>query len=156
MPVTPDRPRMLVPFDGSTESERVLRAACVGSLADDAPLVVLCVVPIPAGRAADELPLNAADQVLLALVRAQDICREAGVTAIFDQTYARNLAAEIIRVADSMRASVIALPLDYHGSGDTELMSQTVQTVLARAHCTVMLNPSGQALSVGAGLNEED
>lgn len=153
--MTHDRPRMLVPFDGSPEAERTLRAACAASRSDDAPLVILCVVPIPAGRAADELPINAADQVLLALVRAQDICRQEGVTATFEQTYARNLAREIIRVADMMHASVIVLPLDYQDFSGTELMSHTVQDVLARAHCTVMLNPAGQPLPVTAAGEEE-
>jgi nucleotide-binding universal stress UspA family protein len=133
---------MLVPFDGSAEAERTLHAACVASRTEEAPLVVLCVVPIPAGHTADELPLNAAAEVLKALVRAQDICRAEGVVATFQQTYALNLAREIVRVADSMQASVIALPLDYQGAeGSTELMSSTVQNVLARAHCTVMIDP---------------
>ena len=149
-----NRPRMLVPFDGSVDAERTLCAACVASRADNAPLVVLCVVPIPAGRSADELPINAAEQVLLALVRAQDICRLEGVSATFEQTYARDLASEIIRAADQMNASVIVLPLDYHGAGGTELMSPTVQDVLARAHCTVMLNPAGEALPAGASRDE--
>jgi nucleotide-binding universal stress UspA family protein len=144
---------MLAPFDGSPEAERTLRAACIAARSDDAPLVVLCVVPIPAGHAADELPFNAADEILRAIVRAQDICRAEGVVATFEQTYARNLAREIIRVADSIQASVIALPLDYQGGGNTELMSPTVQDVLARAHCTVMIDPV-ERLPGSQGRNE--
>jgi nucleotide-binding universal stress UspA family protein len=138
-----DRPRMLVPFDGSAAAERVLRAACQGAKADQAPLVVLCVVPIPAGRAADEVPLDASAGVMAALIRAMDICRDEGVTATFEETYATNLADEILRVADSMQACVIALPLDGQTPGETALMSVTVQRVLAGAHCTVMLGARG-------------
>jgi nucleotide-binding universal stress UspA family protein len=138
---TLNRPRMLVPFDGSEAAERVLRVACRASLAEHAPLVVLCVVPIPAGRAADETSPDLQTRVMGALVRAQRICREEGVTAMFEETYALDLADEIVRVADRMQAAVIALPLEGDHQGETHLMSPTVQQVLARAHCTVLLDP---------------
>jgi nucleotide-binding universal stress UspA family protein len=135
---------MLVPFDGSAAAERVLRAACQAARREQTPLVVLGVVPIPAGRAADELPLSAADEVTRALLQAEQICRQEGVVAVFQETYATDLADEIIRVADRLHASVIALPLDYPDHGPTELMSPTVQRVLAQAHCTVMLSADAE------------
>ena len=134
-----DRARMLVPFDGSPAAERVLRAACRGAQADQVPLVVLCVVPIPANRSADKVPLDATRTVMAALIRAMDVCREEGITATFEETYATNLADEILRVADALGACVIALPLNGHTPGETALMSATVQRMLAGAHCTVML-----------------
>lgn len=137
MPTPSDRPRMLVPFDGSAAAERVLRAACQASKEDDAPLVVLCVVPVPAGLAPDETPPDVEERVMRALVRATDVCHEEGVIAVFHQTYATDLADEILRKADQMQATVIAMPL--HGEAETELMSPVVQQVLAGAHCTVML-----------------
>lgn len=143
MPTRAERPWMLVPFDGTPAAERVLRAACQGAKADRTPLVVLCVVPIPADRAADEVPMDATAAVMMALVRAMDVCREEGITATFEETFARNLADEILRVADAMQACVIALPLDGPTPGETALMSATVQRVLAGAHCTVMLTADG-------------
>jgi CheY-like chemotaxis protein len=140
-----ERPRrvakLLVPFDGSEAAERVLRTACHASLEERVPLVVLCVVPIPAGRAAEETPSNLRMAVMQALVQAGEICHEEGAVATFRETYATNLANEIVRVADRMQAAVIALPLE-HAAGVTELMSQTVWRVLAQAHCTVLLQPT--------------
>ena len=81
--------------------------------------------------------------VMTALIRAMDVCREEGVTATFEETLATNLADEILRVADSMQACVIALPLAGPAAGETALMSATVQRVLAGAHCTVMLTADG-------------
>jgi nucleotide-binding universal stress UspA family protein len=155
MTLMPDRPKMLVPFDGTLAAERVLRAACQGAGAEHAPLVVLCVVPIPAGRAADETPPDAEAGVVRALLTAQEICREEGIVAVFRETYASNLAIEILRVADEMQASVIAMPLDHHAPGETELMSSTVQRVLAGAHCTVMLGTENTP-STSASVNGHD
>lgn len=147
MRTMPERPHMLVPFDGSPAAERLLRAACQASLRDYAPLVVLCMVPIPAGRAADETPPNAAVGVMRAMVRAQDICRREGIIAFFRETFATDLAAEILRVAEEMHATVIAMSLDeWAGEGTaTHLMSPTVQRVLAGAQCTVLIKADSGA-----------
>jgi nucleotide-binding universal stress UspA family protein len=142
MPTRPERPRLLVPFDGTAAAERVLRAACQGAKDDDAPLVVLCVVPVPVGHAAEETPPDVQTSVMRALVQAMDVCREEGVIAPFHETYAMDLADEILRVADQMQARVIAMPLEDGAPGETQLMSPTVQRVLAGAHCTVMLEPT--------------
>jgi nucleotide-binding universal stress UspA family protein len=131
-----------VPFDGSAAAERVLRTACQAALAEGAPLLVLCVVLIPSGRAADETPIDARASVMHALVQATEICREEQVVATFRETYATNLADEILRIADERNAAVIALALGDESPGETELMSPTVQRVLARAHCTVLLQTS--------------
>lgn len=141
--LTIERPRLLVPFDGSPTAEQVLRAACRAARDERAPLVVLGVVPIPAGRAADETPVEAGTTVMRALLEAQDICRQEGVAAILEETYATNLADEILRVADRMRATLIALPLGYRTRGESGLMSPTVQRVLAGARCTVLISPDG-------------
>jgi nucleotide-binding universal stress UspA family protein len=156
-----DRPQVLVPFDGSPAAERLLRAACQASLREWAPLVVLCMVPIPAGRAADETPSNVQLAVMRALVQAQAICREEGVIALFRETYATDLAAEILSVADDMHASVIAMSLDEWTNGDeadeTVLMSPIVQRVLAGAHCTVMLGTEETPIAANpaSGRDEE-
>lgn len=135
-----DRLSMLVPFDGSAAAERVLRTAARAAKEDDTSLLVLAVVPVPAGRSADELPIEASALTMRALVKAQAICREEKVNAVFEETYARDLADEIVKIANQMNACVIALPLDYQGDIETELMSPTVQRVLAEAPCTVMLD----------------
>jgi nucleotide-binding universal stress UspA family protein len=155
MPTKPERPRLLVPFDGSAAAEHVLRVACRAARRDDAPLVVLCVVPVPADREADEMPSEAGALVMRALVRAQTICNDEGVVAVFEQTYARNLADEIVAVADAMHACLIALPLDYRGAGETKLMSPTVQQVLTEAHCTVMLDADSQPINDARGSSYE-
>jgi hypothetical protein len=131
---------MLVPFDGSTATERVLRAACRACLDDDVPLVVLCVVPIPAGRAAEETPPDLKAAVMHALVRANEICGEEGVVATFRETYATDLADEIVRIANRLRAVVVALPLE-NPPGDAQLAGPALQRVLCHAGCSVVLQP---------------
>jgi K+-sensing histidine kinase KdpD len=139
-----------MPFDGSEAAERVLRTACRAALEERVSMVVLCVVPISVGGAAEETPPDSRMAALNALVRAAEICQDEGVAATFRETYATNLADEIVRVADRMRAAVIALPLDDVAS-PSGLMSPTVQDVLAQAHCTVLLQPvSASAPLVGA------
>jgi hypothetical protein len=134
---------MLVPFDGSPPAQHLLRMACQAALRESTPLVVLCMVRIPAGRAADETPPAAEAAVMRAMVEATEISRQEGVIAIFRATYATDFAAEILRVAEEMHATVIAMSIDeWSGNGadqTTELMSPIVQRVLAGAHCTVLI-----------------
>ena len=136
----PDAPEMLVPFDGSVAAERLLRRACRVSRAEGAALTVLCVVALPAGMAPDEAPPELDDTVLRALARAQEICREEGVAATFELNHARNLADAIVEDAQRSGSTLICLSLEEHERGETALMSPTVQSVLAAAPCSVLLN----------------
>lgn len=135
---TRDAPDLLVPFDGSPAAERVLRTACRTARRDAAALTVLCVAMLPA----DDVDVPAPDveaTVLNALVRAQAICREEGVVGVFELNHAHNLAHAILADARRSGAALIAMSLDEHERGETALMSDTVQAVLAAAPCTVLL-----------------
>jgi K+-sensing histidine kinase KdpD len=155
-----NRAQVLVPFDGSPAAERLLRAACGAAQRERTPLVVLCMVPILVGRAADETPTNTQAAVMRALVAAQDICRQEGVVAVFRETYATDFAAEILRVADQMQASVIAMSLDEWSEQDdhhaTHLMSSTVQRVLAGAQCTLMLGTASTPIGARCAADRDE
>ena len=140
-----DRPRILVPFDGTVAAQRVLRTVSRAALDEHAPLVVLCVIAVPAGRAADETSLDAEAGSYRALLQAREICSQEGVVATYRETYAPDVAEEIVRVADRVHAAVIALPLDERPRSSHE-MSLTAQRVLERAHCTVLLQPVSTGL----------
>lgn len=135
-----DRHPVLVLFDGSPSAECVLHAACRGVVAENASLVVLGVVVVPTGRAPDELPEGADEAVMRSLVSAMSICEREGVVAVYRETYAADLAGEILRVADETQATLIGLPLSCGGDPRRQLPSRTVQHVLAGAHCTVLLS----------------
>ena len=81
--------------------------------------------------------------MLQALIRAQEICREEGVAATFELTHARNLPEAIIEEAERSEASLICLSMEEHLPGETALMSPDVQSVLAAANCSVLLNDPG-------------
>ena len=140
-------PEMLVPFDGSHAAEQLLRRACQAARADGSDLIVLGVVKMPAGVPLDELPDDLDDTVLQALIQAQDICRDEGVAATFELTHARNLAEAILEEAERSEASLICLSMEEHLPGETALMSPDVQSVLAAASCSVLLNDPGIELS---------
>ena len=132
---------MLVPFDGSAAAERVLRRACRAAQPDGATLTVLCVVKIPSGLSPDELPSSSDDTVLQALVQAQEVCRDEGVVASFELSHARSLAQAILDETHRSGAVLVCLSLQEQGGrGETALMSQTVQQVLAAAPCSVLLS----------------
>ena len=139
---------LLVPFDGSLGAERVLRRACRTARRDDDGLVVLCVVKLPADDEAawDDPELDST--AMAALARAQMICREEGVVGVFKLNYARNLADAIVAEARRSNAMLICMSLDEfdeHELGETALMSETVQSVLAAAPCSVLLeDPSAE------------
>jgi nucleotide-binding universal stress UspA family protein len=142
---------MLVPFDGSHAAEQLLRRACRAAQADQSDLIVLGVVRIPTGVALDELPDDLDDTVLQALIQAQEICRQEDVAATFELTHARYLPDAILEEAQRSEASLICLSLDEHVIGETALMSPEVQSVLAAASCSVLLNDPGIELPPPAG-----
>src|SRR6266540_2179012 len=138
-----DWPELLVPFDGSRGAEKVLRRACRIARRDGDRLSVLCVVKL-APDDSDELGNPEVEfTTMLALTRAQEICRDEGALATFQLSHARNLAAAIIAEARRTGAALICLSLDEydeHELGETALMSKTVQSVLAAAPCSVLLD----------------
>lgn len=150
--VTPDGPELLVPFDASDGAEKVLRRACRVARRDAVPLSVLCLVKLPADDpdAWDDPRLD--ETALLALAHAQEICREEGVVASFELSHARNVAQAIVEEARRDGAALICLSLRDHEDGTSVLMSQTVQSVLAAAPCSVLLSdPERDLLRAASG-----
>jgi nucleotide-binding universal stress UspA family protein len=140
-------PELLVPFDGSHGAEKVLRRACRAARRDGAELTVLCMVQMATDdeEAWGDPDLDAT--ALLALTRAQAICREEGVVAVFELNHGRNLADAIVQEARRSGAGLICLSLEEHELGETALMSETVQAVLTSAPCSVLLdNPATELL----------
>ena len=150
----PDRskrewPEFLVPFDGSWGAEKVLRSACRAARGDGARLTVLCVVKLPPDDDSAWGDPDLDNTALLALTRAQQICHEEKVVAVFELSHARNLAVAIVAEAQRSGAALIGLSLEEHELGETALMSETVQHVLASAPCTVLLEDPAVALLPG-------
>ena len=86
---------------------------------------------------------------MAALARAQVICREEGVVGVFKLNYARNLVDAIVAEARRSNAALICMSLDEydeHELGETALMSETVQAVLASAPCSVLLDDPASEL----------
>lgn len=135
-----DWPEFLVPFDGSKGAEKVLRRACRAARVDGARLTVLCVVRLPSDdeEVWDDPDLD--NTALVALARAQQICHEEGVVGVFELSHARNLAEAIVAEARRSDSTLIGLSLQEHELGESALMSETVQQVLAMAPCTVLLD----------------
>jgi nucleotide-binding universal stress UspA family protein len=134
---------LLVPFDGSQGAEKVLRRACRTARRDDDSLAVLCMVKLPRDDEAawDDPDLDRT--AMASLARAQQICREEGVVGVFKLNYARDLGDAIVAEARRSNAALICMSLDEydeHELGETALMSETVQAVLASAPCSVLLD----------------
>lgn len=140
-------PEFLVPFDGSHGAEKALRIACRAARRDGDRLTVLCVVKLPPDDEAAWGNPDLDNTALLALARAQQICHEEGVVAVFELSHARNLATAIVAEAERSGAALIGLSLEEHELGETALMSETVQQVLASAPCTVLLEDPAVELS---------
>jgi nucleotide-binding universal stress UspA family protein len=143
---TGDWSELLVPFDGSRGAEKVLRRACRAARRDDNGVAVLCLVRLPLQDEAawDDPDLDST--AMAALARAQVICREEGVVGVFKLNYARNLVDAIVEEARRSNAGLICMSLDEfdeHDLGETALMSETVQAVLAAAPCSVLLDDPG-------------
>src|SRR5688572_12582340 len=139
---------LLVPFDGSWGAEKVLRRACWTARRDNDGLAVLCMVKLPPHDEAAWGDPNLDSTAMASLARAQMICREEGVVGVFKLNYARNLAEAIIAEARRSGAVVICMSLDEfdaHELGETPLMSETVQSVLAAAPCSVLLEDPSTA-----------
>jgi nucleotide-binding universal stress UspA family protein len=135
---------LLVPFDGSLGAEKVLRRACRTARRDDDGLAVLCVVKLPVDDETVWGDSSLDRTAMAALARAQMLCREEGVVGIFKLNYARDLADAIVAEARRSNAALICMSLDEfdeHEFGETALMSETVQAVLASAPCSVLLDP---------------
>jgi len=134
---------LLVPFDGSRGAEKVLRRACRAARRDDNGLAVLCLVRLPLDDEAAWGDANLDRTAMAALARAQVICREEGVIGVFKLNYARDLVDAIVAEARRSDAALICMSLDEydeHELGETALMSETVQAVLASAPCSVLLD----------------
>jgi nucleotide-binding universal stress UspA family protein len=137
-----DWTELLVPFDGSRGAEKVLRRACRMARRDDDGLAVLCMVKLPPDDEAAWGDPVLDETAMAALAHAQQLCREEGVVGVFKLNYARDLAGAIIAEARRSNAAVICMSLDEydeHELGETALMSETVQAVLASAPCSVLL-----------------
>jgi hypothetical protein len=117
-----------------------LRLACRVAVRDHDHLIVLCVAALPADLPADAAPPDTANGAMRALVRAQHVCREEGMSATIRLTYAHDLAEAILAEAQRDGAAVICLSLDEHARGETALMSPAVQSVLVRAAASVLLS----------------
>lgn len=147
---TQDWPELLVPFDGSQGAEKVLRRACRTARRDGVSLAVLCVVMMPPD---DEEAWGDPDldtTAMFALTRAQTVCREEGVVGVFKLNHARDLGEAIVAEARRSGATLICLSLKDHELGETALMSESVQTVLTTAPCSVLLeDPSPGLLPQG-------
>lgn len=143
-----DGPELLVPFDGSRGAEKVLRRACRAARRDGDRLLVLCVAKLAPGD--DEFADPDVEfTAMLALTQAQTICREEGALAIFALNHAKNLADAIVAEADRGGTTLICMSLDEydeHELGESVLMSETVQSVLAAAPCSVLLDDPTEAL----------
>ena len=140
---------LLVPFDGSRGAEKVLRRACWTARRDGDSLAVLCLVKLPPDDEAAWGDPDLDRTAMAALARAQMICREEGVVGVFKLNYARNLAEAIVAEARRSNAALICMSLDEydeHELGETALMSQTVQSVLASAPCSVLLDTPAEKL----------
>lgn len=149
---------LLVPFDGSWGAEKVLRRACLSARRDNDGLSVLCMVKLPTNDVDAWDDPNLDSTAMTALTRAQAICRAEGVVGVFKLNYARNLAEAIIAEARRSNVVVICMSLDEfdeHELGESSLMSETVQSVLAAAPCSVLLedpsvDQSAEAAHLGA------
>lgn len=139
-------PELLVPFDGSRGAEKVLRRACRAARRDAAQLTVLCMVKLTTDDEEAWSDPNLDATALLALTHAQRICRDEGVVAVFELNHARDLAAAIVQEARRSGAGLICLSLNEHELGETALMSETVQAVLASAPCSVLLDDPAASL----------
>lgn len=146
-----DWPELLVPFDGSRGAEKVLRHACRTARRDGVGLAVLCVVMMPPDDEEAWADPNLDDTAMAALVRAQVICREEGAVGVFKLNHARNLSEAIIAEARRSGATLICLSLQEHELGETVLMSETVQSVLASAPCSVLLEDPASELQPSVG-----
>ena len=148
---TRDWPELLVPFDGSQGAEKVLRRACRTARRDGVSLAVLCVVMMPPD---DEEAWGDPDldtTAMVALARAQLVCREEGVVGVFKLNHARDLGEAIVAEARRSGATLICLSLKDYELGETALMSESVQTVLTTAPCSVLLeDPSSGLLPRGS------
>ena len=144
---------LLVPFDGSWGAEKVLRRACLAARRDGDGVAVLCMVRLPPDEDAWGDP-NLDATPMASLARAQQICREEGIVGVFKLNYARDLADAIIAEARRSGAVVICMSLDEFDErelGETTLMSETVQSVLAAAPCSVLLeDPATEPLPASA------
>jgi nucleotide-binding universal stress UspA family protein len=134
-----DWPELLVPFDGSLGAEKVLRRACRAARRDGVSLAVLCVAMLPADDEDAWTDPGLDTTAMIALARAQKVCREEGVVGVFKLNHARDLVEAIIAEARRSGATLICLSLKDHELGETALMSQTVQDVLTTAPCSVLL-----------------
>jgi hypothetical protein len=104
---------------------------------------VLCVVKLAPDDYDEAGDPEVEFSAMLALTRAQEICREEGTLATFHLSHARNLADLILAQARRSGAALICLSLDEyddHELGESALMSETVQSVLAAAPCSVLLD----------------
>lgn len=147
-----ESPELLVPFDGSAGAEKVLRRACQTALRDGDRLAVLCVVKMPPDDEEAWGDPHLDDTALAALVRAQQICREEGIVGLFKLNHRRNLADAIVEEAQESGAVLICMSLneyEEHEVGETALMSETVQAVLAAAPCSVLLADPAADLAPG-------
>jgi len=136
-------PDLLVPFDASRGAEKVLRRACRVARREGDRLTVLCVAKLPPDCYDEVGDPEVEFDAMLALTRAQQICQEEGIIAAFNLSHSRDLADGIVAEARRSHAILICMSLDEydaHELGETALMSATVQSVLAAAPCSVLVD----------------
>jgi nucleotide-binding universal stress UspA family protein len=133
--------RILVPIGGNPESEKAMDVACRMAEARSGIITAVAVVEIPPLLPLDAHMLDEEARAHKLLDRASSVTASYGVAVSTRRVRARDAAAAILEQAAIGKCEIIVLgaPRKRPATRGTSIFGTTVEHVLKRASCRVML-----------------
>ena len=146
--------RILVPILDNASSERAVEMACRLGAAQQAEVVLVHVIAVPLTRPLGDVTGAEEEQGTRVLHLGQAIVDQHGMTSRIRLLTERSAANGILRAASEDQADVIVMAMDEAQGSTSTRTGQTLQEVLRRAPCEVLVDQShhqsrGQSLAAG-------
>lgn len=140
LPPAPEFRRILVPMKLGDIGEEMVATAIAIAKERDAEVVAFTVVRVPRRFELDgELPADVAEKVARTLEEARALGEDHGVEVIADVVRARSIGHAILDEAESRSADLIVLGSSPRWRRQSRFFSPTVDFVLRRAPCEVLV-----------------
>jgi pimeloyl-ACP methyl ester carboxylesterase/nucleotide-binding universal stress UspA family protein len=141
--------RILVPVDPNVASGRAVELACRLGAEQQAQIMLVHVVCVPHALPLDHPLAEARRRGERALALGAAIVAEHGLRSAERLVVGRSVAGPMVALADEVRADLIVMAAVQQAPGEQGRISRTVQEVMRRATCEVIVDEAGTVAETG-------
>lgn len=134
--------RIVVPVVDTVSSERAAEMACRLGESQQAEIVLVHILEVPLTRSLDDIDPGQRDRGMKALNLGQAIVSQHGLKGRVRLLADRSAASGILRAAREEAADMIVMAMGEKRSRDPSQTGKTMQEVLRRAPCEVLIDQS--------------